>query len=141
MEISVWEVSLWLAAAAVSIFAARGFFKAGRFKATASKETMLGAGFGWIEKLPLGIVRLIAWLEILGAAGLILAPIGYLLGQSWAIWFAVAAGIGLALTMVGAILVHAARGETKYTLKMNLGLLGFSALAAGLWVSIPLTSF
>ena len=79
------------------------------------------------------MVRLIAWLELLGAAGLVLAPIGYFLGFDWAIWFAIAAGAGLALTMVGAIWVHAARKESKYTLKMNLGILAPTLVATAGW--------
>jgi hypothetical protein len=125
------------AAIAASIFTSLGFFKAGRFKATSAREVLLQAGFGWVEKIPFGLVRLIAWLEIAGAAGLILAPIGYFAGLTWAIWFAVASGAGLALTMVGAIWVHAARGETKYTLKMNMQLLLVALVAAGLWAVYP----
>lgn len=123
---------------AISAFTAFGFYKAGSFKLKSSKETMLAAGFGWLEKLPVSVAKTIGLLEILGAAGLILAPIGYLVGFEWAIWFAVAAGIGLALTMVGAIIVHAQRGETKFTLKMNLQLLLVSLLSAGVWLALTL---
>ncbi len=68
---------------------------------------------------------------------MIVAPVAYLFGLEFSIWFAVAAGIGLALTMVGAIVVHAARKESKYTLKMNLQLLLASALSAVLWAVLP----
>jgi hypothetical protein len=125
-------------AAVASLFTAFAFFKAGKFKAFSTKETLLGAGFGWVATTPFAVVRLIAWLELLGAAGLVIAPIGYFLGFSWAIWFAVAAAAGLALTMVGAIILHAKRGEAKYTLKMNLQLLVVSLLAAGLWAYLPM---
>ena len=124
-------------AAAASLFSAFSFAKAGKFKATASKEVMLQAGFGWLEKLPISVAKLIGVLELLGAAGLVLAPIGYFLGFEWAIWFAVAAGAGLALTMVGAIWQHAARKESQYTLRMNLQLLAVAAVAAGLWAIYP----
>lgn len=123
---------------AISAFTAFSFYKAGSFKLKSSKETMLAAGFGWLEKLPVSVAKTIGLLEILGAAGLILAPIGYLNGFEWAIWFAVAAGIGLALTMVGAIIVHAQRGEAKFTLKMNLQLLLVSLLSAGIWFALTL---
>ena len=63
------NIVIAIAALAVSFFSARGFFKAGSFKSKASKETLLGAGMGWVEKTPMGVVRLIAWLEILGAIG------------------------------------------------------------------------
>ena len=132
------EILVIVLAAAASLFTAFAFYKAGKFKAFSTKETLLGAGFGWVEKTPFGVVRLIAWLELLGAAGLVLAPIGYFLGISWAIWFAVAAAAGLALTMVGAIILHAKRGEAKYTLKMNMQLLVVSLLAAGLWAYLPM---
>lgn len=131
------DIIITVLAAAASIFGAFSFYKAGRFKAFSSKETLLGAGFGWVETTPMGTVRLIAWLEFAGAAGLVLAPIAYFLGFTWAIWFAVAAGAGLALTMVGAIWLHAKRGESKYTLKMNLQLLIVVAVAAGLWAVLP----
>ncbi len=132
------DIFIIIAGFAVSAFTAFAFFKAGKFKATSSKETLLQAGFGWIEKIPFGVVRLIAWLEILGAIGVVVAPFGYLLGYAWAIWFAIAAAVGLALTMVGAIWVHAARGETKYTLKMNLNLLVASLVTAGSWFALTL---
>ncbi len=132
------EILIIVLAAAASLFTAFAFFKAGKFKAFSSKETLLQAGFGWVEKTPFAAVRLIAWLELLGAAGLVLAPIGYFLGFSWAIWFAVAAGAGLALTMVGAIILHAKRGEAKYTLKMNMNLLLVSLAAALLWTYLPM---
>jgi len=125
-------------AAVASLFTAFAFFKAGKFKAFSTKDTLLGAGFGWVETTPFAVVRLIAWLELLGAAGLVIAPIGYFLGFTWAIWFAVAAAAGLALTMVGAIILHAKRGEAKYTLKMNLQLLVVSLLAAVLWAYLPM---
>lgn len=132
------EILIIVLAAAASLFTAFAFFKAGKFKAFSSKETLLGAGFGWVEKTPFAVVRLIAWLELLGAAGLVIAPIGYFLGFTWAIWFAVAAAVGLALTMVGAIILHAKRGEGKYTLKMNMNLLLVSLAAALLWAYLPL---
>jgi hypothetical protein len=123
-------IVLAIAALAVSIFAARGFYKAGSFKAKANKETLLGAGMGWVAKVPFGLVKLIAWLEILGAIGVVLAPIGaYLTGFEWSKFVGVAAGAGLSLTMVVAFIMHVARGEAKYTWKMNLGLFA-SALAA-----------
>jgi hypothetical protein len=127
-----------VAAAAVSLFTAYKFFGAGKFKLTASKEVMLQAGFGWLEKLPVSVARLIAVLELLAVVGLIAAPIAYFVGFEWAIWFAVAAGLGLVLTMIGAIWLHAARKESQYTLKMNLQLLGVSALSAGLWAALAL---
>lgn len=136
MGIDLLMLALWLITGALSVYTAINFFKAGKFKATSTKEVLLGAGFGWIEKIPFGVVRLIAWAEILGTVGLIVSPIAYLFGLTFAIWLAVAAAIGLALTMVGAIIVHAARKESKYTLKMNLRLLAVSVLSAAGWILV-----
>jgi hypothetical protein len=135
---STVEILIIIAAYAVSAFTAYSFFKAAKFKATASKETMLKAGFGWLEKLPVSVARVIAYLELLGAAGLLISPVGYLLGYEWTIWFAVAAGFGLALTMVGAIWLHAVRKESQYTLKMNLQLLAVSVMSANFWAILAL---
>ena len=136
------NIALAIAALAVSGFVAFSFWKAGSFKATADRDTLLGAGFGWIEPLPTGVVRLIAWLELLGAIGIVLAPLAafFVPGFSWALLFGIAAGAGLALTMLVAAIVHIARGEFKYTWKMNVSLLVASAVAAVLQslVSVPL---
>jgi hypothetical protein len=117
----IWQVIGLVIAWALSIFIAIGFYKAGSFKLTASKETLLKAGFGWVEKLPLSIVRLIAALELLGAAGVILAPAAsQLFGLAWAQVWGVIAAAGLALTMLVAGVMHIVRGEIKYTWKNNL---------------------
>ncbi|MEY4971565.1 MAG: hypothetical protein RLZZ404_491 [Actinomycetota bacterium] len=136
------NIFLAIAALAVSVFTASGFYKAGSFKSKATKETLLGAGMGWVEKTPMGLVRLIAWLEILGAIGVVVAPIGaYLTGLAWSQWVGVAAGAGLALTMVVAFLMHAARGEAKYTWKANLGLFAAAAVATVLQSVVVLPLF
>lgn len=132
------EIVWIILGAASSAFAAFSFFKAGKFKLTASKEVMLQAGFGWMEKQPVASARTIAILEILGAIGVVVAPITYYLGLDWAIWFAVAAGTGLALTMLAATLLHNVRGEGKYTNKMTLGLLAVSLVSAVSWAAIAI---
>ena len=131
---------LAIAALAVSAFVAFGFFKAGKFKATATREVMLGAGFGWIEKLPTAVVRLIAWLELAGALGIVLAPVvAYLVpGFGWAQIWGILAAAGLALTMLVAFIMHAVRGEAKYTWKANLSLLATSVIAGVLQLLVTL---
>lgn len=127
-----------IAAWALSLYAAWGFFKAGKFKATASKETMLAAGFGWIKNLPLGVVRLVAYIEFVGVVGIILAPAAdQILGWSWAAIWGVLAAAGLALTMLVAGIMHIVRGEIKYTWKANLSLFAAPAIAAVL-LALPL---
>lgn len=121
-----------IAALALSAYVAFSFYKAGKFKATASKETLLGAGFGWVAKIPFGLVRLIAWVELLGAVGVVLAPLAayFVPGFAWAQILGILAAAGLALTMVVAHIMHTVRGENKYTWKMTTSLFAFSALAA-----------
>jgi hypothetical protein len=105
---------------ALTIFLAGVFLKAGRFKLTAPIETLVGAGMAWAAKIPAGLVRLIAALELLGAAGIILAPIASeFLGFGWAQPWGVAAAAGLALTMIVGAIMHIVRGEFKYTWKIN----------------------
>ena len=126
------NIILAVAALGLSVYVAPKFFKAGKFKATSSKETLLGAGFGWIEKIPFGLVRIIALLEILGAIGIIAAPVvAYLIpGFEFFKIIGIAAAAGLALTMVGAAIVHQARGESKYTFKMNATLFVWAVAVA-----------
>ena len=130
-------------ALAVSAFVAFGFFKAGKFKAFSPREALLAAGFGWVEKLPFGVVRLIAWLELLGAVGIVAAPVAayFIPGFAWAQAFGFLAADGLALTMVVASIMHIARGEFKYTWKSNLGLLVASVVALALQMSVTLPLF
>jgi len=129
------EITLLVITSALSLFAAFGFYKAGSFKARASKQDLLDAGFGWMQNVPEAIGKLIGWLELAGALGLVVSPIAYFLGLEWALWLAVAAAAGLALTMLVAILMHAVRKETKYTIKMTAPLFLVSVLIAAGWVS------
>jgi hypothetical protein len=130
-------------ALAVSAFVAFGFFKAGKFKAFSPREALLAAGFGWVENLPFGVVRLIAWLELLGAVGIVAAPVAayFIQGFAWAQVLGVLAADGLALTMLVASIMHIARGEFKYTWKANLGLLVASLVAIALQMSVTLPLF
>ena len=129
------EITLIVITSGLSLFAAFGFYKAGSFKARASKQDLLDAGFGWMKNVPEAIGKLIGWLELAGALGLVVSPIAHFLGLEWALWLAVAAAAGLALTMLVAILMHAVRKETKYTIKMTAPLFLVSVLIAAGWVS------
>jgi hypothetical protein len=119
---------------AASIFSAFAFYKAGSFKRTAPIEKLAEAGMGWVNNTSETSVRVLAWLEILGAIGIVLAPIAAIAGFGFAKTFAVAAGAGLSLVMVAAIVLHQRRGESKLTLKMNLGLLAPALIATVAWV-------
>ena len=130
-----------VAGIAVGIFVARTFWKAGNFKLKGTKEAFAAAQMGWTAKAPMGIIRLIGVLEVLGAVGVVVAPLVALIpGFEWAQAFGVAAAAGLALTMVGAMITHQSRGESKYTFKMNFMLLLPAVVAAVLdaLVTLPL---
>ncbi|MEY4310771.1 MAG: hypothetical protein RLZ71_697 [Actinomycetota bacterium] len=130
-------IALAIAGWALTVFVSRVFFKAGKFKLTASIETLVGAGMTWTKQIPAGLVRLIALLELVGAIGVVVAQAafevgvlagidGFLFAQGWA----VAAALGLALTMAVALVMHVARKEIKYTWKINTAVtLAASALA------------
>ena len=129
MTYNATTISALIIALAASVFLALTYFKAGKFKLTAPIDVLVGAGLGWTAQIPAGLVRTIALLELAGAAGVILSPIAVLVGLTWAGVLAVAAAIGLVLVMIVAIIMHGARGETKYTIKINLALLGAAVIA------------
>jgi hypothetical protein len=122
---------------ALTVFVGMVFFKAGKFKFTASIETLVGAGMTWTKQIPKALVRLIALLEVVGAIGLVIAQAGFEVGVianvpafAFAQGWAVAAAIGLALTMFVALVMHVFRKEIKYTWKINVGVtVAASALA------------
>ena len=137
-------ISLIIAVAgiALGIFVARTFWKAGNFKLKGTKEAFAAAQMGWTANASMGVIRLVGVLEVLGAVGAVVAPVVALIpGFEWAQPFGVAAAGGLALTMVGAMIVHQSRGESKYTFKMNALLLLPAAVAAVLdaLVVLPLS--
>ncbi|MEU4217777.1 DoxX family protein [Actinoplanes sp. NPDC026623] len=98
------NIALWIAA----IVLAAGFLMAGGMKIARSREQLIAAGMGYVEDFSAGAMRTIGALEVLGAIGLILpalldiAPILVPL-----------AATGLALMMIGAIVVHLRRGEKE----------------------------
>jgi hypothetical protein len=118
------------------------FFRAGMFKLTAPISKLLEAGFGWVSKIPAGLVRVIALLELAGVVGIVVGAAVYEIsggeGTVWAQLIAVAAAIGLGLTMVVATIVHQVRGESKYTFKMTATLLIASVALA---VALSLVQF
>lgn len=127
---------------AASALVAKTFFNAGKFKLTGDKPAFAAAQFGWAEKTPLGAIRVLGLLEVLGAIGSIVAPIAALAtGQVVIQILGIAASAGLALTMVAAMILHQVRGESKYTFKMNFKLFAPSVLAAVAYalVVLPLT--
>ena len=93
-------VAYWVVAALLAVF----YLYAGGKKVLQSQE-QLQPMMGWVDRVPMPVVRLIGTLEVLGAAGLVLPPL-----TGIAPWLAVAAAIGLVLIQVGGIAVHVSRG-------------------------------
>jgi uncharacterized membrane protein YphA (DoxX/SURF4 family) len=96
MNIALWVVQILLALA---------FGMAGIMKVTQPIDK-LEARMGWVKSVGPGGVRLIGSLEILGAIGLILPAVTGILP-----WLTPVAAVGLALTMLGAMITHGRRGE------------------------------
>jgi uncharacterized membrane protein len=110
-------VAYWIVAALLALF----YLYSGGLKVLRSPD-QLRPMMGWIDAMPLRLVRTIGVLEVLGALGLILPS---LTGIAPALAFA--AAIGLVLLQVGAISLHLSRGEVKI-LWLNVVLLALAGL-------------
>src|SRR5216683_2875693 len=96
------NIVLWI----IQILLALAFLMAGTLKDSQPIDK-LAARIKWVNSLrPPQTVRLIGILEVLGAIGLILPAVTGILP-----WLTPVAAIGLALTMVGAMITHGRRGE------------------------------
>lgn len=115
------NIAYWIVAALLAAF----YLYAGGIKILRSQER-LRPMMGWVDTIPMPVVRLIGTLEVLGAAGLILPPL-----TGIAPWLAVAAATGLVLIQVGGVTVHVSRGEARMT-GLNFALL--AAAAAAVWL-------
>ena len=96
MNITLWIIQALLAL----VFLMAGFMK------TFRPLDALAERMSWVSKVPSPLVRLLGIVELLGAIGLIL-PI---LTNIWP-WLTALTAVGLALVMVGAIVLHASRRE------------------------------
>jgi hypothetical protein len=119
-------VAYWIVAALLALF----YLYSGGLKVLRSPD-QLRPMMGWIDTVPLRLVRTIGVLEVLGALGLILPP---LTGIAPAL--AIAAAIGLVLLQVGGISLHLSRGEAKM-IGLNVALLvlaGVEIWLATVWL-------
>jgi len=96
MNIVFWILQALLALA---------FLAAGAMKTFSPISTLLKS-LAWTAQMPEIFVRLIGICEILGGLGLVLPPLFHILP-----WLTIAAAIGLAIIMVGAVIFHIARNE------------------------------
>jgi DoxX-like protein len=115
-------VAYWVVASLLALF----FLYAGGLKVLRSPD-QLRPMMGWIDAVPLRLVRTIGVLEVLGALGLILPPL-----TGIAAGLALAAASGLALIQVGAISLHLSRGEARL-IGLNIALIALAG--AAIWLS------
>jgi len=115
------EVAYWIVAA---LLAALYLFSG--VKKVAQSQDQLRPMMGWVDTIPMRVVRLIGTLEILGAAGLILPPL-----TGIAPWLAIAAAAGFFVLQIGAIRLHLGRGEVRL---IGLNIVLLVGAAAAIWL-------
>ncbi|GAA3236268.1 DoxX family protein [Actinocorallia longicatena] len=114
-------IAYWIFAALLAVF----YLYAGGKKTVQSRER-LQPMMGWVDTVPMPLVRVIGVLEILGAVGLVLPPL-----TGIAPVLAVAAAVGLVLIQVGGITVHLTRGEARL-IGLNIALLASAGVTVWL---------
>jgi uncharacterized membrane protein YphA (DoxX/SURF4 family) len=112
-------IALWIIQGLLAVM----FLMAGFMKVSQSKEKM-AERVAWVEDFSLNTIRAIGIAEILGAVGLILPAATGILP-----WLTPVAAVGFVLTMIGAALTHARRGENS-AIGMNVLLLVLAAFVA-----------
>ncbi len=123
------NIALWI----VQILLALAFAMAGIMKVTQPIDR-LETRMGWVKDVGPRGVRLIGSLEILGAIGLILPAVTGILP-----WLTPVAAVGLALTMVGAMITHGRRGEYS-GISVNVMLLVLALFVVyGRFVIVPIS--
>ena len=114
------NIALWVAAGILAL----AFLAAGAAKLSQPREKLTERQ-PWVEDFSDSAVRTIGGLEVLGAIGVIVPGIVKIVPILVPL-----AATGLALTMVGAIITHARRGELTATLIPNLVLLALAVFVA-----------
>lgn len=122
MNIVLWVIQVLLALA---------FLGAGTLKATQPLDKLAGQ-MGWVRVVPPWAVRAIGVVEILGAIGLIVPALLGILP-----WLTPLAGVGLALTMIGALALHLSRREYKQLAPSGVLLILAVIIAVGRGVLVP----
>ncbi|GIE86435.1 DoxX family protein [Actinoplanes regularis] len=119
------EIAYWILAGLLALL----YLYSGGIKVFQSQD-QLRPMMGWVDQIPMPVVRVIGALEVLGAIGLILPPLTGI-APGLAIAAAIAAAIGLVLIQIGGIVTHVSRGEIK-VIGLNIGLLVAAAVTAWL---------
>ena len=114
------NVFLWIVAGLLAV----AFLGAGAMKLSQPRAKLSASGMPWVDDFSAGQVKTIGALEVLAAIGLIGPPL-----TGIAPVLAPLAAVGLVLTMIGAAVVHARRGETQ-GIVVNAVLLILAAVVA-----------
>lgn len=115
------NIVLWIVAALLAV----AFLLSGLMKVTRPAPKLVEMGMGWVDDMPLGLVRFIGAAEILAAIGLILPPL-----LDIAPILAPLAATGLVVIMIGAIITHTRRKDPAGILIGNTVLLLLAAFVA-----------
>ena len=114
------NVVLWIVAGVLAV----AFLGAGLMKLAQPRKKLADSGMGWTEDFSDGAVKGIGALEVLGALGLVLPAVFDIAPVLVPI-----AATGLALVMLGAIVVHARRKEPQMIIA-NVVLLALAVFVA-----------
>ena len=117
------QVAYWIVAGLLAVF----YAYAGGKKLLQSKEA-LEPMMGWVDTIPMGVVRLIGVVELLGAVGLVLPPL-----TGVAPWLALVSALGFLVLQVLATGLHLSRGEAR-VIGLNLALIVLAGAAA--WLAV-----
>jgi len=121
---------LWILQGLIAaMFAMAGLMKLGKSR----DDLMKQKDMNWVESVSAGNIRLIGFVELLAAVGLIVPQLTGILP-----WLTPVAALGLVLTMAGAIALHVNRGDGMKAISRNIMLMllaGF--IAIGRFVIVP----
>ncbi len=106
------NIAYWTLAGLLAVF----YLYAGTLKVTRSRDR-LRPMMGWVDHVPLPVLRALGTVEILGAAGLVLPP-----ATGIAPSLATAAALGFVLLQTGAIVVHLRGGDRRIALNVGLAI-------------------
>jgi uncharacterized membrane protein YphA (DoxX/SURF4 family) len=114
------NLALWIVAIVLAVV----FIASGLMKQFVPKDKLVTSGQGWAQDVSPTNIRLIGLVEVLGAIGLVLPAavhVAPILGPL--------AAVGLALVMVGAVVVHARRKEPM-NVAVNVVLIALAVFVA-----------
>ncbi len=114
------NLALWIAAAVLAFV----FAGAGVFKLVSAPEKLVESGMGWAADFSSSAIKAIGAVEVLGAVGLIVPAVSHI-----APVLVPLAAVGLAITMIGAAVVHSRRKETPM-IAVNAVLLALALFVA-----------